>query len=112
MIVNKADSVAPTEVQEQDISGVKMRVLMSGADGAPNFVMRLFDLEPGGHTAYHTHEWEHEVYVLEGSGAIRQRDKEYAVGPGSFALVSPGEEHQFVNKGDGVFRFICVVPKT
>ena len=111
MIVNKADAVEPTDIQEEDISGVKMRVLISGTDGAPNFVMRLFDIEPGGHTAYHTHEWEHEVYVLEGTGAVKQQDREHLVGPGSFVLVLPGEQHQFINKGDGVFKFICVVPK-
>lgn len=111
MIVNRAESVAPTEVEEQDIEGVKMRVLISGTDGAPNFVMRLFDVAPGGHTAYHTHDWEHEVYVLEGKGAVRQGETEHTVEQGAFVLVLPGEQHQFINKGDTVFRFICVVPK-
>lgn len=110
MIVEKEANVEPTEVNEKDIEGVSMKVLMSDKDGAPNYAMRVFDIQPGGHTAYHTHAWEHEVYVLGGKGIVRQGEKEYTLEKGSFALVPPEEEHNFTNTGDGVFRFICVVP--
>jgi quercetin dioxygenase-like cupin family protein len=103
-------SVAAGPVAEKEAKGVKMRVLMSDKDGAPHFIMRVFEIEPGGHTLYHTHKWEHEVYVLEGSGAVRQAGKDYPLERDSFALVAPGEEHQFVNLGDGPFKFICVIP--
>ena len=111
MHIDEEGKVEVTEVQEQDIEGVRMKVLIGKDQGAPNFVMRFFDLEKGGHTAYHTHEWEHEVYVLEGEGAIVQKGTEFPIHKGSFALVKPQEEHQFVNKGDGHLRFICVVPQ-
>jgi quercetin dioxygenase-like cupin family protein len=110
MIVGKESSVKPTEVDEKDIEGVSMKVLMGHEDGAPNFVMRVFDIQPGGHTAYHTHAWEHEVYVLAGKGMVRQGEKEHALEKGSFVLVPPEEEHNFANTGADVFRFICVVP--
>jgi len=110
MRVDDTRNVKPAEINEPDITGVQMKVLLGSDDGAPNFVMREFTIEEGGHTAYHTHEWEHEVYVLEGEGAIKQGDKAIPVKRGSFALVKPNEEHQFLNKGRGPFRFICVVP--
>jgi quercetin dioxygenase-like cupin family protein len=110
MKVGKTESVEPAEIQEKGIEGVSMKVIISTEDGAPNFVMRVFDIQPGGHTPYHSHEWEHEVYVLEGKGCVREGEKEHALGPGSFAFVAPNEEHNFANTGDGVFRFICVVP--
>jgi quercetin dioxygenase-like cupin family protein len=110
MLVEKGQNISPTQVQEQDISGVEVKVLISDKNGAPNFVMRLFELEPGGHTAYHTHPWEHEVYVLEGTGGVKEGNKEHRVEKGSFILVTPGEEHQFINRGDNLFKFICVVP--
>ena len=110
MILGKEADVGPTEVNEKDIEGVSMKVLMSDKDGAPNYAMRVFDIQPGGHTAYHTHAWEHEVYVLEGKGVVRQGETEHPLEKGSFVLVSPEEEHNFSNTGEGVFRFICVVP--
>ncbi len=110
MIVGKEKNVEPAEVNEKDIEGVSMKVVISSEDGAPNFVMRVFDIQPGGHTAYHTHAWEHEVYVLEGKGMVRQDKREYTLEKGSFVLVPPEEEHSFSNTGDGLFRFICVVP--
>ena len=111
MVVGKSENVVLAQVEEQGAKGVGLKVVISAKDGAPNYVMRVFEVEPGGHTPYHTHDWEHEVYVLEGKGTVRQDDKEYPVEKDSFVLVVPGEEHQFINKGDGVFRFICVVPK-
>jgi quercetin dioxygenase-like cupin family protein len=110
MLVEDTRNVKCTEVAEPDIVGVSMKVLLGSDQGAPNFVMREFAIEKDGHTAYHTHEWEHEVYVLEGKGAIKQGDREIPVERGSFALIKPDEEHQFINKGRKTFRFICVVP--
>lgn len=110
MIVDETEKIRCTEVDEPDISGVRMKVLLGSDQGAENFVMREFAIERDGHTAYHTHEWEHEVYVLDGEGAIKQGDQEFPIKQGSFAFVKPHEEHQFLNKGRGVFRFICVVP--
>jgi len=108
--IDKAQNVAAAPVKEKDARGVKTRVLMSDKDGAPNFIMRVFEIEPGGHTLYHTHRWEHEVYVLEGRGAVRQGGKDNPIEKDSFALVAPDEEHQFVNLGDEPLKFICVIP--
>ncbi len=111
MYVDKDSRVANAEIGEQGLSGVTMKVLIGHDQGAPNFVMRIFEIAPKGHTAYHTHPWEHEVYVIEGNGAVKQKGKEYMIEKGSFVLVKPDEEHQFINKGDSPLKFICVVPK-
>ena len=112
MLVGKTENVGPTEVNEEDIEGVSMRVVISQNDGAPNYVMRVFDIRPGGHTAYHTHAWEHEVYVLEGKGIVREGEKEHPLEKGDFVFVAPEEPHNFTNTGDSLLRFICVVPAT
>jgi len=112
MKIAKVQDVTAGPVKEKDAKGVRMRILMSDKDGAPNFVMRVFEIEPGGYTLYHTHPWEHEVYVLEGKGIVRQKGKDHPVEKDSFALVVPDEEHQFVNAGDKPFKFICVIPAT
>ncbi len=75
MLVRNRDDVQ-TVTYSGDARGVEMRPLITERDGAPHFAMRLFTLDPGGHTPYHSHEWEHEVYILAGSGAVRSKDGE------------------------------------
>ena len=98
----------PAEVDEA--KNVSMKVLMSEADGAPTAVLRVFDVAPGGYTPFHTHGWEHMVYVLEGTGVVKEGKKEHPLEKGTYVLVEPGEEHQFINRGNDTLRFICVVP--
>jgi quercetin dioxygenase-like cupin family protein len=112
MIIDRIENVAAGPAKEQDARGVQMQVLISDKQGAPNFIMRVFEIEPGGHTPHHSHPWEHEVYVLEGAGAVRQRGKDSPIQRGSYALVLPDEQHQFVNLGDTPLKFICVIPIT
>ena len=99
-------------VTEPGARGVTIRVLMGDNVGAPTFTMRHFEIAPGGATPYHTHPWEHEVYVLSGKGKARRKGGETEVGPGSFVYVAPDEEHNFVNAGDAPFSFLCVIPAT
>lgn len=90
--------------------GVAIRWAMGRNVGAPNFVLRVIEVEPGASTPYHQHPWEHEVYVLEGSAAAKGADRETVCGPGTCVFVAPGEWHQFLNAGQGLVRFICVIP--
>ncbi len=91
-------------------SAVKMRVLIGEKEGAPNFVMRHFEVEPGGSTPYHTHPWEHEVFVLSGKGLVRTEGKEYPIEKGSYIYVPPGEIHNFVAAEDSHLEFLCIIP--
>ncbi len=87
-------------VEVEGAVGVSKRVLIGEEDGAPNFIMRQFTLQPGGKTPYHTHNWEHEVYVLSGTGIARHGDGESDISAGCAVLVLPNEEHGFVNTGE------------
>jgi quercetin dioxygenase-like cupin family protein len=90
--------------------GVTMRVVAGPAEGAPTFVMRVFEIQAGSATPFHTHPWEHEVFVLAGKGVVRSGGKEMALAEGDAALVLPNEQHSFLNTGRDIFRMICVVP--
>jgi quercetin dioxygenase-like cupin family protein len=90
--------------------GVTMRVVAGPAEGAPTFVMRVFEIQPGSATPFHTHPWEHEVFVLAGKGVVRSSGKETALAEGDAVTVLPNEQHSFLNGGKDVFRMICVVP--
>ena len=94
---------------DTEIPGVALRTVIT-AEEAPRFSMRVFEVEIGGSTPFHTHEWEHEVYVLSGHGVVRGAEGERELAADDAVLVAPGEEHCFTNTGDEVFRFICCIP--
>jgi quercetin dioxygenase-like cupin family protein len=91
--------------------GVDFRPLIAENVGPPNFHLRVFDIEPGGHTPKHRHAWEHEVYIISGRGKISLETGDVPLVDGDAVFVEPNEAHQFVNDGDGSMRMICVVPK-
>jgi len=95
----------------EDTEGVDFKPLIAQNMNPPTFHMRLFEISPGGHTPRHTHEWEHEVFVLEGEGEIVLGDREIRLVDGDAVYVEPNEQHQFVNDGRGIMRMICVIPK-
>lgn len=92
-------------------AGVAMRVPIGPEDGAPFFNMRVFEVQPGTATPHHSHWWEHEVFVLSGEGLLKTDDGDVPIGHGSTVFVPGGEMHQFRNSGEGVLRFICLVPQ-
>lgn len=104
-----------TEVERKVVegaTGTRIRWLIGKELNPPNFYMRMFELDEGGATPYHEHNWEHEIFVLEGQGAIKDADGNLIpLEPGKFALVPPNLKHQFVNTGKGTFRFLCIIPK-
>lgn len=91
--------------------GVDFRPLLAKNVGARNFYLRHFEISPGGYTPKHAHEWEHEVFVIEGEGKISLKDSDEKLVAGDAVLVEPNELHQFVNTGKSKMRLICVIPK-
>ncbi len=108
--IGSADDIKAEAVEAEGAENVTIRWLVSQKDGAPNFAMRLFEVGAGGRTPYHTHEWEHEVYILEGKGKLTIEDEEKEFSRGFFIFVPQGVRHSFRNTGEERLRFICVVP--
>jgi len=111
MIVKHFDQVERKEVTVAGAEKTAIRWLIGKESPAPNFYLRLFEIEPHGHSPRHEHAMEHEIYVLQGQGCIQTPAGPVPLKEGSFALVLPHEEHRFENTGRGVFRFLCVIPK-
>jgi len=97
-------------VKEEGAEGVKIKWLLDKSIGAPTFAMRHFTVQPGGHTPLHKHDWEHEVYVLEGEGFVRSEGQEHSIRPGDAIFVPPNQLHQFRSSGSSHLRFLCMVP--
>jgi len=93
------------EAQEanEGASKLKVRWLITKQTGAPNFAMRFFEMEPGGHSPYHNHPWEHEVYILEGQGVIKGDKQETKFQAGDAVFVPPNDSNKKL-------RFLCLVP--
>jgi len=96
-------------LDDPQMQGVSMRVVAGPDDGCANFVMRVFELEPNGHTTLHAHPHEHEVFFFAGSGEVLKSDEWVAVGPGSVAAIPGGTRHQ-IRAGSQGLKLICVVP--
>jgi quercetin dioxygenase-like cupin family protein len=90
--------------------GAQIRWLVGPADGAKNFALRMFEIAVDGHTPYHTHDFEHEVFVVSGAGKLNTADGPKPLNPNDAVFVPPNEPHNFVNIGDTPFMFLCIVP--
>jgi quercetin dioxygenase-like cupin family protein len=90
--------------------GLSKGVLVGPEDGAPNFAMRRFTLDPGASVPEHTNAVEHEQYVLEGEYVVGIGDEERTVSAGDSIFIPAGTVHWYRNESDSPGAFICVVP--
>lgn len=101
------------ELEDVDVKGAKntkIRWLIDERDKAPNFAMRMFEVEKDGNTPFHFHEWEHEVFVIQGEGKLVFESEEIPFKKWDVIFVDPNKKHQFVNTGNDKLRFLCIVP--
>lgn len=96
--------------EEKGLKNVKVRWVISKKDGAENFAMRVFEIQPGGYTPLHQHNWEHEVFILQGNGVTKDKGNEKPFKQGDVFFIKPLEWHQFSNNGNDILKFICVIP--
>jgi len=90
--------------------GVALHTVIGPEDGAPRFSMRVLEVQPGAATPFHTHWWEHEVFIMSGQGVVRGVTDQRELAPNDAVYVPSDEQHCFVNTGSEVLRFICCIP--
>ena len=105
---------AYTEIKAETVKkqskNLKIRWLITKETGAQNFAMRLFEMEAGGHTPRHSHDWEHEVFILEGEGVVVGGTEEKKFQAGDVIFVPANEVHQFKNNTQNLVKFLCLIP--
>ncbi len=107
MWIKDSTEVAPQTLQD----GIRIRWLITDKDGAPNFAMRVIEIDPGVTFPPHTHPYEHEIYVLEGRGVLTNPEGDVGImEPGKFVFVEPSAPHGYRNIGEETWRFICIIP--
>lgn len=108
----------PTIKRAEDVSyesvgaaeGMSKGVLLDESDGAPNFAIRRFVLDPGASVPKHTNDVEHEQYVLSGEYTVGIDGEEHTVSAGDSLLIPAGVVHWYRNPNDEEGAFICAVP--
>jgi len=90
--------------------GARKRIIIGRNEGAPTFVMRVFDVPPGGASNDHAHDFEHEVLILQGEATLKGDGPDQYVTEGAAYFIPPNERHQIVNTGKSNLRFVCLVP--
>lgn len=108
-LINYKDEEA-VRYNSEAAKSVTGRVVIGKKDGAQNFAMRVFEVEPGGYTPLHTHDWEHEIFFHAGQAEVYQAGTWVNVGVGSVVFVPSNEEHQIRNTGAELLVFVCLVP--
>jgi quercetin dioxygenase-like cupin family protein len=112
MLIRRAEDMEGRAMTMDGAQDVTMRLMVGRGDGAPTFSMRHFTVATGGHTPRHSHDYEHEIYVVRGHGRVEQGGEFQDVRAGDVLFVQPNSTHQLVNTGDEDFQFLCLVPVT
>jgi quercetin dioxygenase-like cupin family protein len=112
MHITSLDRVEKTIPDMEGAKDVYKQIPISRNNGTPAFSFRVFTIQPGGHTPFHNHQFEHLNYVIEGNGTLMTEDGARQIEKGDFILVLPGETHQYRNSSmNGPLVIICAVPK-
>jgi quercetin dioxygenase-like cupin family protein len=87
------------EEPEEGFSGVNTVWAILKRTDLSGFSSRIFRMEPGGHTATHTHEREHVAVVVSGVCKVESIPDLVTVNSGSLITVPPNLPHKFSNPG-------------
>ncbi len=110
MLIRRADEMDGQPVEMEGVKDITMRLMVGRDDGAPTFALRHFTVAAGGHSPRHEHNYEHEVYIISGTGTAESAGTLHDVRSGDVVFVEPNTVHQFVNTGAAPFVFLCLVP--
>ena len=91
---------------KSEIQGASLHEVITEEDGAPNFTMRVVEVEPGSTTRFHAHPWEHEVFIISGEAVVKGEQGETRVAKDNAVYIAPNEQHCFVNTGKEPLRFV------
>ena len=101
--------VEPVPVTEAGARGITLRWAIGEKDGADNFFMRIIDFEAGSVSPSHSHQYEHEMFIINGQGSVELEGEIRELKKGDVLFVPPSAHHCF-KSADGM-EMICLIPK-
>ncbi len=85
--------------------------LVTLGDNPPTCTLTYSEIPPSQTSSHHIHQWEHEVYIIQGSGVLVCDGQEYPVKAGDAMFIPPNVDHYTLNNGgDGDIHRIEVNP--
>lgn len=78
------------------------------------FIMRKFEIKPQGNIGYHSHDWEHEMFMLAGQMTLidDKGQHKHELYQNDFIFMPPNEPHGYLNEKQEQVEFICVIPNS
>lgn len=97
----QARVLRPSEIQSHDRGGgARTTPLVSPAIGAAGFINGITEFEPGAAIAFHSHNCEESVVLLEGDAMLEIGGEEHRVKPFETTWIPPNVSHRFRNLSD------------
>ena len=88
----------PSELKSHDRGGgARTTPLVSPAIGAKGFINGITEFAPGAAIAFHSHNCEESVVLLEGEAMLDIGGREFAVKPFETTWIPPNVSHRFRN---------------
>jgi len=102
----------PSEKLAKGAEKTEVQYLIDDRQGSDRFALRLYTIQKNGHTPLDQHQYEHQVYILQGEGLLRE-SKDAAsplkrLKPGDSIFIPSNAVHQFSNVRDEPLVFLCV----
>ncbi len=83
----------------------KNRLLSAGELRQTGALAQVVQVPPGSHIPPHSHTTSVEVYVVRrGACELIVNGEQFTMRPGDVILMEPGDVHELINRGDGVFE--------
>lgn len=96
--------------ENSDADRATRQILIGTDENSPNFHLRYFAVQPGGHTSLDQHVHDHGVYIVHGQANLLLNQEMYVLNVGDIVYIPGNEIHQFSTLGEEPFGFLCVVP--
>jgi quercetin dioxygenase-like cupin family protein len=87
--------VKEEQVSEAGAHGISLRTVIGETDGAPNFFMRVISFEAHSESPSHSHPWEHEAFIVSGTGTVEVDGKIGVLEKGDVVYIPPNADHCF-----------------
>lgn len=111
MFIKKINDVKKHLVKQEGVKDTYIQILINEDNaGAENFAMRRFTVKPAGVIGLHSHDWEHEIFILQGQGIIEDGESKIEVEKDTAIYIPPNVKHSYKNTGREDLVFLCLIP--